>query len=68
VFVNLAGTAGINLPNGWGEADGVALPTGLQFVCAPFRDALLLRVAHQFEQLTHWRYEPPAWIKAELGI
>jgi len=68
VFVNLAGTAGINLPNGWGEADGARLPTGLQFVCAPFRDALLLRVAHAFEQLTGWRYEPPAWVKAELGI
>ena len=39
VFVNLAGTAGISIPNGFGEADGVRLPTGLQFVCAPFRDA-----------------------------
>jgi aspartyl-tRNA(Asn)/glutamyl-tRNA(Gln) amidotransferase subunit A len=64
VFVNLAGTGGISLPNGFGERDGDRLPTGIQFVCAPFRDNLLLRVAHQFEQLTGWQYEPPAWIKA----
>jgi aspartyl-tRNA(Asn)/glutamyl-tRNA(Gln) amidotransferase subunit A len=66
VFVNLAGTAGISLPNGFGECDGVRLPTGLQLVCAPFRDSMLLRVAHQYEQLTGWRYTPPAWVEHAL--
>ena len=62
VFVNLLGTAGINLPNGFGEIDGVKLPTGLQLICAPFRDNLLLRVAHQYEKLTGWSYQPPQWV------
>ncbi len=67
-FVNLAGTAGINIPNGFGtSAAGDSLPTGIQFVCAPFRDSLLLRIAYQFEQLTNWRYEPPAWVKRALA-
>lgn len=67
VFVNLAGTGGINLPNGFGEVNGDKLPTGIQFVCAPFRDNLLLRVAHQFEQLSGWKYRAPEWILKELG-
>jgi aspartyl-tRNA(Asn)/glutamyl-tRNA(Gln) amidotransferase subunit A len=66
VFVNLAGTAGINIPNGFGDSGGVQLPTGLQLVCAPFRDPLLLRVAHQYELLSGWRYQPPAWVVAAL--
>jgi aspartyl-tRNA(Asn)/glutamyl-tRNA(Gln) amidotransferase subunit A len=73
VFVNLAGAAGISLPNGFGEersADGttVSLPTGIQFVSAPWRDNLLLRVAHNYEQLSGWSYQPPAWIAQALGI
>jgi Asp-tRNA(Asn)/Glu-tRNA(Gln) amidotransferase A subunit family amidase len=44
----------------------VSLPTGLQFVCAPFRDSLLLRVAHQYERLTGWKYEPPKWVRQAL--
>jgi aspartyl-tRNA(Asn)/glutamyl-tRNA(Gln) amidotransferase subunit A len=73
VFVNLAGTAGINIPNGFGtdsarDGSSVSLPTGLQLVCAPWRDNLLLRVAHNFELLSNWRYQPPAWIGRKLGI
>ncbi|MCH7473001.1 Asp-tRNA(Asn)/Glu-tRNA(Gln) amidotransferase subunit GatA [bacterium] len=67
VFVNLAGSAGISLPSGFGEADGVKLPTGLQLVCAPFRDSLLLRVACQYELLSDWRFKPPGWIAGALG-
>ncbi len=72
VFVNLSGTAGINVPNGFGQdtapdGNSVQLPTGLQLVCAPWRDSLLLRVAHNFEQLSGWRYAPPAWVSARLG-
>ena len=58
-FVNLAGLAGISLPNGFCEEDGARLPTGLQFACAPMRDQLMLRVAHQYEQLSGWRFQPP---------
>ncbi|MCC7477631.1 Asp-tRNA(Asn)/Glu-tRNA(Gln) amidotransferase subunit GatA [bacterium] len=73
VFVNLAGTAGISVPNGFGSdtaPDGstVQLPTGLQLVCAPWSDELLLRVAHNFELLSGWRYTPPQWIAKKLGI
>jgi aspartyl-tRNA(Asn)/glutamyl-tRNA(Gln) amidotransferase subunit A len=67
VFVNLTGTGGINVPNGFGEVDGHSLPTGLQLVCAPHRDSLLLRVAAQFEELTGWRYSPPSWISDALA-
>ncbi len=67
VFVNLVGTAGISLPNGFSEIDGAKLPTGIQFVCSPERDSLLLRFAHQFEQLTGWKYEQPEWVQDELG-
>ena len=61
-----ATAAGISLPNGFGERDSVVLPTGLQLVCAPFRDSLLLRIAHQYEQLSGWRYEPPEWIQSKM--
>lgn len=67
VFVNLAGTAGINIPNGFSASNGTKLPTGIQFVCSPGRDSLLLRFAHQYEQLVGWQYEPPAWVMAELS-
>lgn len=68
VFVNLAGAAGISIPNGFGKTThDDTLPTGIQFVCAPFRDSLLLRVAHQFEQLTGFSYKPPGWISEALG-
>jgi len=67
VFVNLAGTGGISIPNGFGERDGAKLPTGIQFVCAPFRDNLLLRIGHQFEKLTGWKYQPPQWVLDELN-
>lgn len=67
VFVNLAGAAGISMPNGFSNSDGAYLPTGIQFVCAPHRDHLLLRLANQFEQLTGWKYEPPDWIAKEMA-
>jgi len=68
VFVNMTGTGGISLPNGFAEIDGTMLPTSIQLVCAPFRDSLLLRIAHQYEQLTGWRYQPPEWISKQLGV
>jgi aspartyl-tRNA(Asn)/glutamyl-tRNA(Gln) amidotransferase subunit A len=66
-FVNLAGLAGISLPNGFAGDGGTKLPTGLQFACAPMRDHVLLRVAHQYEQLSGWKFELPEWIGARLA-
>jgi aspartyl-tRNA(Asn)/glutamyl-tRNA(Gln) amidotransferase subunit A len=67
VFVNLFGGCGISLPCGFGEdAHGTRLPVGLQFVAPPFHDHLLLRIAAQYEKLTDWKYEPPAWIAERL--
>jgi aspartyl-tRNA(Asn)/glutamyl-tRNA(Gln) amidotransferase subunit A len=66
-FVNLADTAGINLPNGFADHEGARLPTGLQFVCARFHDHLLLRVARQFELLTGWKYKAPQWVSDKLN-
>jgi aspartyl-tRNA(Asn)/glutamyl-tRNA(Gln) amidotransferase subunit A len=68
VFVNLAGLCGISLPCGFGTgADGAQLPVGLQLVCAPFHDALLLRLAWQYQRLTDYRYAPPQWVQDGLG-
>ena len=33
---------------------------------APFRDAQLLRVARAYEELSGWRYKPPAWVSEAL--
>lgn len=63
VFVNLAGLCGISLPCGTArDAAGVELPVGLQLACAPFHDSLLLRLAHQYEQVAGWSYRPPQWV------
>ena len=67
VFVNLAGATGISLPNGFADLDGSALPTGIQFVCAPFKDDDLLRYANNFERLSDWSYTPPHWIRDALS-
>jgi aspartyl-tRNA(Asn)/glutamyl-tRNA(Gln) amidotransferase subunit A len=48
--VNIAGIPGISLPCGF--ADG--LPIGLQLMADRFREDLLLRVGHAYEQATDW--------------
>jgi aspartyl-tRNA(Asn)/glutamyl-tRNA(Gln) amidotransferase subunit A len=67
VFVNLAGATGISVPNGFADVEGSSLPTGLQFVCAPFRDDQLLKIAHNFELLSDWKYVPPRWVQDALA-
>jgi aspartyl-tRNA(Asn)/glutamyl-tRNA(Gln) amidotransferase subunit A len=68
VFVNLAGLCGISLPCGMAQdRDGATLPVGVQLACAPFHDELLLRLAHQFELLTNWRFAPPQWVQDGLA-
>jgi len=67
VFVNLFGGCGISLPCGFGvDTRGTSLPVGLHLVAPPFHDSLLLRVAAQYESLTEWKYEAPAWITEKL--
>lgn len=48
---NLAGLPAISLPCGF-TASG--LPIGLQLVGKPFEEAMILRIAHAYQQLTDW--------------
>jgi len=48
---NLAGLPAISLPCGF-SAGG--LPIGLQVVGKPFEEAMILRIAHAYQQLTDW--------------
>jgi aspartyl-tRNA(Asn)/glutamyl-tRNA(Gln) amidotransferase subunit A len=53
---NLTGLPAISVPCGFGPA---GLPLGLQFTGAPFAEALVLRVAHAYEQRAGWfRHHP----------
>lgn len=56
---NLSGFPAISVPCGF-SSDPPGLPIGLQVSAAPFRDALVLAVAHAYEQATDWhRRRPP---------
>jgi aspartyl-tRNA(Asn)/glutamyl-tRNA(Gln) amidotransferase subunit A len=48
---NLAGLPAISLPCGF-STDG--LPIGLQIAGKPFEEAMILRIAHAYQQLTDW--------------
>jgi aspartyl-tRNA(Asn)/glutamyl-tRNA(Gln) amidotransferase subunit A len=49
---NLLRVPSLSVPCGFGSEDG--LPIGLQLVGRPFDEALLLRVAHAYQQRTDW--------------
>jgi len=51
---NLAGLPAISFPCGF-TAGG--LPIGLQVVGKPFEEAMILRIAHAYQQLTDWHTE-----------
>jgi len=54
---NLAGLPAISLPCGF-TSNG--LPIGLQLAVKPFEEAMILRIAHAYQQLTDWhRREVP---------
>jgi aspartyl-tRNA(Asn)/glutamyl-tRNA(Gln) amidotransferase subunit A len=57
ISCNLAGNCGVSLPCGF--TTNPKLPIGLQILGKPFGEATMLRVAHAFEQATHWRKERP---------
>jgi aspartyl-tRNA(Asn)/glutamyl-tRNA(Gln) amidotransferase subunit A len=53
--VNLAGLPGLSLPAGFVEGK----PVGLQLIGQHFGEALLLNVAHRFQQATDWHLRTP---------
>lgn len=53
---NVTGFPAISVCNGFGEN---GLPLAVQIVAKPHREALLLRVAHAYEQATSWRESRP---------
>ncbi|MGC8878814.1 MAG: Asp-tRNA(Asn)/Glu-tRNA(Gln) amidotransferase subunit GatA [Anaerolineae bacterium] len=64
VSLNLVGMCGISVPCGF--ADG--LPVGLQLMGPPLGEAMLLRIAHAYQQRTEWHtYRPPLPIQALGG-
>lgn len=55
---NLAGVPGLAFPVGFDEA---GLPIGMQVMGRHFDEAMLLRVAHVYQQVTDWHTRQPAW-------
>ena len=51
---NAVGFPAISVPMGF---DDDSMPVGLQVIGRPFDDATVLRVAHQYQQLTSWHDE-----------
>ena len=57
ISANLSGICGISLPCGFTQSP--KLPIGLQLLGKPFGEETILRVAHAYEQSTHWHEEKP---------
>jgi len=53
---NLAGVPGLSFPVGF---DAGGLPVGMQLMGPHFREQLLFRVAHAYQQLTDWHTRKP---------
>jgi aspartyl-tRNA(Asn)/glutamyl-tRNA(Gln) amidotransferase subunit A len=53
---NIAQLPAMSVCNGF-SADG--LPLGMQVVCAPFQEAMVMRIAGAYEQATPWRSQRP---------
>ncbi len=54
---NLVGVPAISIPNGFGQNN---LPTGIQFVGAPWSEYLLLAVADKYQQATDFHKKRPS--------
>jgi len=54
IAANLAGICGISVPCGFAEVGDRRLPIGLQILGKSLDEALLLQVAHAYEQSTDW--------------
>jgi aspartyl-tRNA(Asn)/glutamyl-tRNA(Gln) amidotransferase subunit A len=58
ISCNLAGICGLSLPCGFTKSP--KLPIGLQLLGKPFGEETILKIAHTYEQSTHWHREKPA--------
>jgi aspartyl-tRNA(Asn)/glutamyl-tRNA(Gln) amidotransferase subunit A len=56
ISVNLAGLPALSLPCGFDD-DG--LPIGMQIIGKLFDEAIILRLAHHYEQATEWHKKKP---------
>ena len=57
---NLAGVPGLTFPVGF---DQQGLPVGMQLMGPHFREDLLFRIAHAYQQITDWHETKPELIK-----
>ncbi len=55
---SVGGLPALAIPCGFSRAEG--LPLSLQIAAAPFAEALVLRVAHAYQQATDWHRRHPA--------
>jgi aspartyl-tRNA(Asn)/glutamyl-tRNA(Gln) amidotransferase subunit A len=53
---NLVGVPAISVPNGFGQE---GLPTGIQFIGAPWSELTLIETAHTYQQATDWHKRRP---------
>ena len=53
---NLAGVPGLAFPAGF---DSQGLPVGIQLMAAPYREEILFRTAHAYQQVTDWHTRKP---------
>jgi aspartyl-tRNA(Asn)/glutamyl-tRNA(Gln) amidotransferase subunit A len=54
---NLAGLPGMSIPVGFGDKNR---PVGLHIIGNYFREAQMLNIAHQYQQVTDWHLRAPA--------
>jgi aspartyl-tRNA(Asn)/glutamyl-tRNA(Gln) amidotransferase subunit A len=60
ISLNLAGVTGMSVPCGF---DQQGLPIGLQLMAPAFREDLVMRVGHAYEQAHEWHKRTPALIQ-----
>ena len=56
---NLAGLPAMSIPCGFGQGQHARRPVGLQLIGPRFKEAHLLKVAHQFQQASDWHTKTP---------
>jgi aspartyl-tRNA(Asn)/glutamyl-tRNA(Gln) amidotransferase subunit A len=54
---SVGGLPAIAIPCGFSRAEG--LPLSLQIAAAPFAEAMVLRIAHAYQQATDWHRQHP---------
>ena len=59
---NLAGVPGIAFPVGFDSAN---LPIGMQLMSAPFKEDILFRLTHAYQQTTDWHIRTPPILQGE---